>query len=117
MPPDDSIEALMGEEINAICFVMDYVEIHFNGPILRCLASPVLEVQGKIVQFPSPGSRDTLCSLIGDVVDTIEVRDDIAITLRLKSGSILKIPLDWASRPALEAAHFVPGTNRPLQIW
>jgi hypothetical protein len=39
------IEDLVGEEISGICFVRDYVELHFDGPVLRiltrfCLITP-----------------------------------------------------------------------------
>ena len=61
----DSAESLVGEEFNAVAFVMDYVEFDFNGPILRALSPPRLEHEGGIFTFPEPGSRDALCSLIG----------------------------------------------------
>jgi hypothetical protein len=45
--------------------VRDYVELHFDGPVLRCLADPVVDTAGDPVAFPQPGSRDALCELIG----------------------------------------------------
>lgn len=38
------IEGLIGEELNVVSFVMDYVEFHFNGPVLRALTKPTVEV-------------------------------------------------------------------------
>ncbi|MFD7554597.1 hypothetical protein ACFV9E_08685 [Streptomyces sp. NPDC059835] len=30
---DDPLQLLMGLEVNAVAFVRDYVELHFDGPI------------------------------------------------------------------------------------
>ena len=42
MSPINSVEELVGDPINAVCFVMDYLELHFNGPILRALEAAVM---------------------------------------------------------------------------
>jgi hypothetical protein len=34
------LQFLVGEPLNALSFVMDYVELQFNGSYLRCLAEP-----------------------------------------------------------------------------
>lgn len=108
---------LVGEELNAVCFVMDYVEFHFNGPLLRALSNPVLEKGKERHAFPAPGSRDALCSLIGATVVEVDVRDEVAIEIGLSSGHVLRIPLDQSARIGPEAAHFLPGVGGPLQVW
>jgi hypothetical protein len=82
--PGARIENLVAEQLNAVSFVMDYVEFHFNGPVLRALSSPVLDYHGRRVRFPEPGSRDALCSLIGTEVAAVEVREHDRIALRTK---------------------------------
>ena len=82
------IESLLSEQVNAVSFVMDYVEFHFNGPILRALSNPVVEYQGHRVRFPDAGSRDALCSLIGSDVASVNVRpDDRVDSTRSKATS------------------------------
>ena len=107
----------MGEEINAICFVMDYVEVRFNGPILRALTGPTVEIAGEQWRFPAVGSRDALCSLIGAEVESVGVEEGLRIELRTKEGHVLTIPLDEVSMTGPEAAHFVPDTDAPMQVW
>lgn len=51
---------LVGEEISAVCFVRDYVEVRFDGPILRALSHPVVVAADSVARFPEPGSRDAL---------------------------------------------------------
>ena len=61
MHPVQRIGDLVGEELSEVAFVRDYVEFHFDGPVLRALADP--------------------------------------------------------EQVGPEAAHFVPGPNRPMLIW
>jgi hypothetical protein len=108
MPYDDDLLGLVGEELSAVAFVRDYVEFIFDGPVLRALTNPVFEADGLRVQFPDPGSRDALCSLIGAMVRELTIRYDDRIELRIDGGHTLTIPLDAASRLGPEAAHYVP---------
>lgn len=108
---------LVGEELNAVCFVMDYVEFHFNGPILRALSNPTLKRGKERHRFPEPGSRDAICSIIGEEVVDIRLDEGVAIELRMSSGHLLEIPLDESRRSGPEAAHFLPARGEPLQVW
>jgi hypothetical protein len=73
LTPD--LQFLLGEPLNAVSFVMDYVELHFNGSYLRCLVPPVVERGGGVARFPEPGSRDALCAQIGAEVRAIRAAD------------------------------------------
>lgn len=110
------LEALDGEVVSGVCFVTDYVEIHFNGAILRCIAHPLLGDGDNWLRFPSAGSRDALCSLIGDVVSTTEESHE-ALSVRFVSRRELKVSLDPADIRGGEWAHFVPSDGRPMVVW
>lgn len=105
--PIPSVEALVGEELSTVAFVRDYVEFGFDGPVLRALAEPVLHVATARIVFPGPGSRDSLCALIGHAVRAATVQEDVAITLSFEDGSTLEIPLSGPV-PGGEYAHFIP---------
>ena len=108
---------LVGRVVSAVCFVMDYVEFHFDGPILRSLSNPILEFRGNEWLFPSPGSRDALCSVIGAKVESVEVDDDLRIRVGFDSGHMITVPLDPGSRIGPEAAHFVSEADRVMDVW
>jgi hypothetical protein len=108
---------LVGEEVSAVCFVRDYVEFHFDGPVLRSLANPIVVDHGVRHLFPEPGSRDALCRLIGSTVRAIEVEEERALTLTTVDGRAIWIPLDAKRRIGPEAMHFVPDWNGPIQVW
>jgi hypothetical protein len=111
------IDDLVGVEISAIAFVRDYVEIHFDGPILRCLSNPSLVLDGVAYAFPSQGSRDALCTVIGDTVANISLNPRGRFELTTSRGRKIVVPLDVHSRRGDEAMHFVPAQNAPMDVW
>ena len=108
--------SLVGEELNIVSFVMDYVEFHFNGPGLRALTNPIAEVSGNRYRFPEPGSRDGLCGLIGRTVTAVHEREGVSLTLELTGEARLTIPLDEASYIGPEAMHFFT-SDGSLTVW
>ena len=116
--PRRTIASLVGEELNAVSFVIDYVEFHFNGPVLRALVPPQLETASGLVRFPNPGSRDALCGLIGATVLGVAVNEDHHIQLTLSKGQRLVIPLDDPAQASPEAATFQgEAVDGPLDVW
>ncbi len=69
-------EDLVGCEVSGVSFVRDHVEMLFDGPVLRSLASPMVREGDQVARFPEPGSRDALCRLIGRTVELAEDRHD-----------------------------------------
>ena len=112
-----TLAMLIGEEVSAVSFVTSYVEFIFSGPVLRAIAWPTLRTANQTHTFPEPGSRDALCTLIGQVVRSVEDRDGELIRLAFVTGDELTIPLDEASLASGEGAHFVPQFNGPIQVW
>jgi len=115
----DDPTCLVGEQLNAVAFVMNYVEFTFNGPVLRALTDPIIEGDGLRHQFPEPGSRDALCSLIGSEVAAVLIKGEDRIQLKFSGERVLTIPLDPDSRlgRGVEAAHYVPAArNGTLRV-
>jgi hypothetical protein len=108
---------LVGEEISAVCFVRDYVEFHFDGPVLRSLTNPTVVDHGVRHLFPESGSRDALCRLIGSTVRAIGVEEERVLTLTTVDEREIRIPLDAKNRRGPEAMHFVPQLDGPIQVW
>jgi len=111
-----TIESLCGEELNTVSFVMDYVDFGFNGPILRALANPTIEVAGRRWTFPASGSRDALCTLIGQSAESVSHTEGHSIVLTFSPGTRLVIPLG-DDNPTGESAHYLPRLNGPLQVF
>ena len=108
---------LTGAEIAAISFVRDYVEVLFDGPILRCISNPTVVIKGMMFRFPEPGSRDALCLLIGASVASVSLEEGKRLELTTERGDSLVVPLNDEAQRGGEAMHFLPGLDEPLQVW
>jgi hypothetical protein len=114
---ETKIESIAGEKMSAVAFVMDYIEFHFDGKILRSLNNPIVHIEGQNYRFPEAGSRDLLCSLIGKSVMDVVARDGISIMVNFVGGSAIEIPLSMDVAAGPEAAHFVHKINGPSEVW
>jgi len=110
------IGQIVGEQLSAVSFVQDYVEFHFDGPVVRAFAGPIVKESGETIRFPSPNSRDKLCSLIGRPVSSFELIDGLELRIRL-GGADLIVPLDAERTPGPEAMHFQDSVTSPVQVW
>jgi hypothetical protein len=108
------LKDLIGREISAVAFVRDYVEFHFDGPILRSVAAPYVAVGEAVYRFPKPGSRDALCLVIGATIRSLNLIAGDHFEFTTSNGHRVRIPLDGCGA---EALHFTPGLNQPLQVW
>jgi hypothetical protein len=109
-----SIEQLENEELSAVSFVRDYVELHFDGPIIRALVDPILMMNTQRITAQDKGWRDALCGLIGHTLARVILKE--GVSCRLEFGIRGTVEVDFATA-APESLHFVPGPNQPIQVW
>lgn len=106
----DELQALIGEECSAVCFVRDYVELHFDGPVLRCISDPRGRWGEWAWQFPDDNAPVAMRLYIGQTVTDVEFVPGDRVVLAFGPHKWL-IPLDEDSRVGPEAIHLVP--SRP----
>jgi len=87
------LKDLIGREISAVAFVRDYVEFHFDGPILRSRADPQVAVGEAVYCFPKPGSRDALCLVIGATVQSLDLDESRHLEFTTSNGCQMRLPL------------------------
>jgi hypothetical protein len=97
---------LLGLEVSAVCFVRDYVELHFNGPILRAVSNPFGRYGCWGWRFPEGNSPTVMRYYIGKTVDGFELVVDRFLALDFGEHRFA-IPLDQDSRVGPEAAHLL----------
>ena len=115
LTPD--LQFLVGEPLNGVSFVMDYVELHFNGSYLRCLAPPTVASNGVALAFPGPGPRDALCALIGADVRAIRAADGGELCVEFGGGAVVTASLAHEGRSAPEVLHFHNQGTGETQFW
>ncbi len=102
----DGLRLLVGFEVSAVSFVRDYVELHFDGPVLRALSDPSGVYEGREWHFPAPASLDFMRRYIGKTVDSYDEDPERALALHFGEHRFV-IPLDDGSSLGPESAHLV----------
>ncbi|MEV5972311.1 hypothetical protein [Streptomyces sp. NPDC051921] len=120
---DGGLRQLMGLEVSAVAFVRDYVELHFDGPVLRSLSDPLGVYGGAEWHFPAAGSLDLMRRYIGLTVDGCEEEPERFLALHFGEHRFV-VPLDDGSSMGPESAHVVgvdgsgaPSPRGGMWIW
>ena len=104
--------ALIGEDLDTVSFVRDYVELRINYAIVRALTDPTGVIDGVPWAFPEEGSADLMRRYINRVLVAAELVPDDHILLTFDGDATFLISLRWEDRVGPEAAHFVPPDER-----
>jgi hypothetical protein len=105
------LQRLVGEKLSSVTFVMDYVQLRFDGPLLTAYTGPDVTFGGKVFAWGKPGFRDALCERIGAIVRQAEVVNDDAIRLRFSDGGVISISLKSEDYVGPEAAQLTDSTG------
>lgn len=104
--PSAPLRLLVSREVSAVCFARDYVELHFDGPVLRALTNPFGLYGCQGWRFPEGQSPVLMRHYIGKVIDACELVPDRY--LAVDSGEHrFAIPLDDGSRTGPDAAQLI----------
>jgi hypothetical protein len=95
-------EALLGRQLSAVTFIMDYFQFDFDGNTCTVFTVPETTISHDAV----PNFRDRLCMFIAEKVTAAEEIESIAIHIDFGATGRLTIPLDDDSRIQVEAAEF-----------
>jgi hypothetical protein len=93
MDRDSIFDELRGEQLSAITFVQDYLQLWFDGPGVNVLTPLTVKTLSGALTSWSPGFRDLLCGQIGKIVATVERRPAEALTIVFEDDSSLSISL------------------------
>lgn len=85
---------LIGEKLSEVSFVMDYLELHFDGPKLTCYVFPTLQVRAETVSQVDTRYRNLLCGYISQVVCAIDLVEGQHLTIVFTSADSIRLSLD-----------------------
>jgi hypothetical protein len=108
---EKSLQMLIGEQLSAVTFVQDYLQLHFDGPRLTVFSHPVIRFGDQTFYGGKPGFRDALCNNIAKKVTAVRVAYGESIAIRFADGSTINIPLQDAACLDGEAVTFDAGGN------
>jgi hypothetical protein len=87
------ISAIEGEELKAVEFVEDYLQLRFGEPLLKLYDWPYVMLADFSVAYGEPVYRIALCAQIGETVATASLEEDDALTIELGNGVVFGLSL------------------------
>ena len=95
------VTALEGQELTAVEFVHDYLQLRFDGPLLTFYEWPSVLLEEFSISHGEPEYRNALCAQIGEEVETATLDEGDSVTVKLANGVVLALSLreEDLSRP------------------
>lgn len=101
------LTSLEGQELTTVAFTGDFLELRFaDGPVLTLYEWPSVILADYAVSFGEPEYRNQLCAQIGEEVETAELEEGSALTLKLANGNVLAVSLREEDMHGPEAGAF-----------
>jgi hypothetical protein len=90
---DYSMRDIVGKELSAVTFVMDYHQIWFNSTRINIVTELRVLIGDSVYRLGDPGYRDKLCDRITHVVVKAEARKGDAMEIVFDDGSAIVVPV------------------------
>ena len=104
------LDILKGEKLSSVTFVMDYLQLEFDGNRFTLNVWPVVKVKNVNYKYEEQLYRDNLCSLIEKVVSALTYREAEILILDFENGDSIAISLD-RNNPDLNSPEIGVFTN------
>ena len=100
------ISGIVGEELTAVEFVQDYLQLRFDEPLLTLYAWPHVLLSEFSVAFGEPEYRNALCAQIGEKVEEATLEEDDSLTIKFENDTVLALSLREEDLDGPEAGSF-----------
>ena len=100
---------LIGNQLSSVEFVMDYLQIRFDGPTINVTNPLTVKANGKEITSFNSGFRDLLCSQITKIVKEVSSQAGNALIIHFIDNSQIAIsllPEEYSSPEAIYAHGF-----------
>jgi len=87
------LEAIVGQELSAVEFVQDYVQLRFDGPLVTFYEWPDVFREEGSYAFGEPEYRNMLCTVIGESVSAASVEESEALEIAFENGTSVRVSL------------------------
>jgi len=85
---------LVGEQLSAVTFVQDYLQLHFDGPRLNVTGAIEVTADGSTVRAWESGFRDRLCAQIAKTLVAVASPGEKRIHFDFSDGSRVAVSLE-----------------------
>ena len=87
------ISAIIGEELVAVEFVQDFLQLRFAAPLLTLYAWPHVLLPDFSIAYGEPEYRNALCAQIGEKVENASLEEGDALTIEFENGTVFGLSL------------------------
>src|ERR1700738_4594937 len=88
-----NVSAIVGEELVAVEFVQDYLQLRFAAPLFTLYNWPHVLLPDFSVAYGEPEYRNALCAQIGDKVLQASLEGGEGRTIGFRSGTVFGLSL------------------------
>jgi hypothetical protein len=114
---NEPLQIIVGEKLSAVVFVMDYIQLQFDGPCLSLIHEPEVITPTGTYTRDVPGFRDTLCEQITHIVTSALVTMNDDFEIMFDHGTIIRISLRPEDQRFPEAVIFDPNDKKDKRLW
>ena len=100
------VSAVIGEELKAVEFVEDFLQLRFDAPMLTFYAWPHVLFPEFSVAYGEPEYRNALCAQIGEKVVQASLEEGDALTIEFENGTVFGLSLREEDLDGPEAGTF-----------
>ena len=87
------ITAILGEELVAVEFLQDYLQLRFAAPLFTLYVWPHVLFPDFSVAYGEPEYRNALCAQIGEKVVQASLEEGDALTIEFENGTVFGLSL------------------------
>jgi hypothetical protein len=108
---------ILGEQLSAVTFVQDYLQLHFDGPVLTLFVWPTIIADAGTFEQGTAGYKDQLCSMISRKVLRANAYNADRLQLEFVGGLSIIVPLGAQFRTTPESAILKDGLTDRWEYW
>ncbi len=106
---ENIFEELIGEKLSSITFVMDYIQLSFDGPTINVYAPILVKDEITTTRCGEDQFRNQICSFIAKQVKEVTFAESESIYIYFEDHSQIQISLresDYTGPEAIECHNF-----------
>jgi hypothetical protein len=108
------IGSILGQQLSAVCFVRDYIELHFDGPFIQLLGPVTVLGGGITISDNMPGFKDEICEFIGITLGSLELEIPNQLTMVFENKGSVRVS---ARGVKYEFAILISSPDGDTQVW
>ena len=87
------VSAIVGDELKAVEFVEDFLQLRFDAPLFTLYDWPHVLLADFSVAYGEPEYRNALCAQIGEKVVRTSLEEGDALTIEFENGTVFGLSL------------------------